>query len=311
MTMVLQHKRELSVAGAYAALLLILAALAPAFFRQQFAATWVSIAPLLVAGIGMMLVILTRQIDVSVGAQFSICAVVAGLTAKSGAPLSVVFVAALVAGAIMGTLNAMLVVLMGLPSIVATLATMVLFREGLRWARQGQSVHGLPHDFQWFGLSQSAGQWAIVSIALAVFVVFAVAMRWLTAGRAVYAVGSDQEAARLAGIDPKRMTFGVFVLMGAMVGLAATLASVRFAQVDANAGSGLELQVIAAVVVGGTAIAGGRGTIFGTLLGVALLGTIGAALGFLSDQAYWDKALQGVIILAAVSSDGIYGRDGQ
>jgi rhamnose transport system permease protein len=123
------------------------------------------------------------------------------------------------------------------------------------------------------------------------------------AGRSVYATGSDPEAARLAGIRPRRVVFGVFVIMGALAGIAALLNAVRFADVDPNAGTGLELQVIAAVVVGGVAVSGGRGTLAGSLIGVALLGSIGRALVFLQVSPQWEKAIQGLIILLAVASD--------
>ena len=126
------------------------------------------------------------------------------------------------------------------------------------------------------------------------------------AGR-VYAVGSDAEAARLAGIEPQRVVFGVFAVTGALVGLAALLNAVRFAAVPSNAGVGLELQAIAAVVVGGTAITGGRGTLLGTLIGVLLLGTIGTALTFLGISPFWEKAIQGLIILAALVADAALG----
>jgi rhamnose transport system permease protein len=142
-----------------------------------------------------------------------------------------------------------------------------------------------------------------------VLIVFAVlaGFNWLLgnfgAGRAVYAVGSDAEAARLAGIEPARIVFAVFVLMGALTGLAAALNSARFSSVPGNAGVGLELKAIAAVVVGGTAITGGRGRLLGTLIGVALLGTIGTALTFAGINPFWEKAIQGAIILAALVSD--------
>jgi rhamnose transport system permease protein len=184
-----------------------------------------------------------------------------------------------------------------------TLATLVMFREALRWWRQGESVKNLPPDFQWFGLGQSAGQWVIISIALATFVLFVWGLRYIAAGRSVYATGSDPDAAFLVGIRPQRVVFAVLTLMGALSGLAAILNAVRFAQVDPLAGTGLELQVIAAVVVGGVVISGGRGTLAGVLFGVALLGTIGSALVFLGAEAYWEKALQGGIILIAVASD--------
>jgi rhamnose transport system permease protein len=152
-------------------------------------------------------------------------------------------------------------------------------------------------------MGQDAGQWVIIGISLALFFLFAWGLRYMAAGRAVYATGSDPDAAWLVGVRPRRVVFAVLTLMGALMGLAALLNSVRFAQVDPLAGTGLELQVIAAVVVGGVAISGGRGTLAGVLFGVALLGTIGSALVFLGAEAYWDKALQGAIILIAVASD--------
>ena len=306
-----RYRRELSVAAAYAVLLLVLAAAdlargAPGFYQpEQLRALVVSNAPLLVAAVGMTLVILARQIDISIGSQFCICGVVAGLAAKAGLPMPAVALVTLLAGAAMGGLNGALVAGLGLPSIVVTLATLVILRESLRWNREGEFVRDLPAGFQWFGAGQAAGQWLVVGIALAVFLTCAWGLRHLALGRAVYATGSDPEAARLAGIRPKRVVFGVFVAMGALAGLAALLNAVRFADVDPNAGTGLELQAIAAVVVGGVAISGGRGTLAGSMIGVALLGTIGPALVFLHTQPQWEKAIQGLIILAAVASDAL------
>ena len=154
-----------------------------------------------------------------------------------------------------------------------------------------------------------------MAIAVATFMVFAWGLRHLAAGRAVYATGSDPEAARLAGIRPRRVVFSVFMLMGGLTGLAALLNAVRFSDVDPNAGMGLELQVIAAVVVGGVAVTGGRGTLAGSLIGVALLGSVGPALVFLGPnlpgnfawlaKPQWEKAIQGFMILMAVASDAL------
>jgi rhamnose transport system permease protein len=300
----MHYKRELSVALAYLVLLGVLAVFAPRFYQgDKFLNILVASAPVLVAAVGMTLVILSRNIDISIGSQLSIYGVVAGLLAKMGMPMPLVAVATMAVGASMGALNGLFVAILGLPSIVVTLATMVMLREGLRWWREGESVKNLPPDFQWFGLGQSGGQWMIVAIALITFMVFAWGLRYLSAGRAVYATGSDPDAAFLVGVRPKRVVFWVLTLMGALTGLAALLNAVRFPQVDPLAGTGLELQVIAAVVVGGVAISGGRGTLAGVLAGVALLGTIGSALVFLGAEAYWEKALQGAIILIAVASD--------
>jgi rhamnose transport system permease protein len=265
----------------------------------------VASAPVLVAAVGMTLVILARQIDISIGSQFSLCGVVAGLLARSGLPMPLVALATVLTGAAFGAANGALVAGLGLPSIVVTLATLVILREGLRWWREGEFVRNLPTDFQWFGLSQAAGQWLIVGIALVLFAVFAWSLRNLLIGRAVYATGSAPESAWLAGVRPRRVVLGVFVAMGALTGLAALLNSIRFAVVDPIAGTGLEMQVIAAVVVGGVAISGGRGTLAGPLVGVALLATIGPGLVFLGAEPYWEKAIQGGIILVAVASDAI------
>jgi rhamnose transport system permease protein len=131
------------------------------------------------------------------------------------------------------------------------------------------------------------------------------AMRHLAAGRWVYVTGSNSESARLAGIDTSLVTFASFAAAGAFTGLAAALNAVRFNQIPPNTGVGLELQVIAAVVVGGTAITGGRGSIVGTVLGVILLGAIGPALTFLGVSPYWERAIQGAIILAAVAVEAV------
>jgi rhamnose transport system permease protein len=291
--MTLRYQREWSVAVAYALLLATLAVLQPAFYTgDKLRNLCVADAPVLVAAVGTTLIILARHIDISIGSQFSVLGVAVGLLAKMGLPMPLVALAGLVLGAGLGAVNGLLIAGLGLPSIVVTLATMVTLREALRWYQQGEFVHNLPADFQWFGVEQAQGQWLTIVAALVVWLVFAWGLRYLAAGRAIYAVGSDLEAARLAGIRPRGVVFAVFVLMGTLSGLAAVLHSIRFADVDPNAGTGLELQVIAAVVVGGTAISGGRGTLAGTLLGVALLATIGPALVFLGVQAHWEKALQ-------------------
>lgn len=299
-------RRERSVLVAYVLILVALAILAPRFFQARpLADLAVRNASVLVAAVGMTLVILARQIDISVGSQASLCAVVAGLLARSGLPMPVVGVGTLLAGAAMGAINGGLVAGLGLPSIVVTLATLVIGRESLRYALEGAFVRGLPSNFQWFGLGQGPGRLAVVGIAVGVFLAFAWGMRSLAAGRAVYATGSDPEAARLAGLRPRWVTFSVFVAMGALTGLYALLNVVQFPAVDPKTGTGLEMQVIAAVVVGGTAVSGGRGTMLGTLIGVLLLGTINPALVYLSTSAEWEKAIQGAIILLAVASDGL------
>jgi len=213
-----------------------------------------------------------------------------------------------IAGVAMSAVAGALVAWLRMPSIVVTLALMVAWRDGLRWATEGAWIQDLPANFQWVGLGQTKGELILIAITAVVFIVFTWALSNITGGRSFYAVGSDAEAARLAGIDPRRVVFGAFVITGALVGLAAVLNATRFSIVPSNAGMSLELKAIAAVVVGGTAITGGRGRLIGTLIGVALLGTIGTALTFLGINPFWEKAIQGAVILAAVMSDVALGR---
>ena len=161
--MIRAYRRELSVALAYAILLLIVAALAPGFFRPEpLRDLAIRNVPVLVAAVGMTSVILCRQIDISIGSQFSICGVVAGLLAERGVPMPLVALVALATGAGFGAINGLFVAGMGLPSIVVTLATLVIGRESLRYSREGRFVQGLPSGFQWFGMGQAAGQWVVV-----------------------------------------------------------------------------------------------------------------------------------------------------
>jgi rhamnose transport system permease protein len=300
-----RHFREWTVAIALGALLLVLAIFAPGFFhRSQLLAILTAAAPALIAACGIALVIITRQIDISIGSLFALCSVLLGLLIRAHWPMPVAALAAILAGALFGAFNGVLVAGLGLPSIVVTLATMVTWREGLRWWREGEFVRDLPESFQWFGLGQAGGETAILAITALLFGFLVFALKHVSTGRYIYAVGSDAEAARLAGIRPQALTFGVFVLMGALTGLAALLNAVRFADVDPKTGTGLELQAIAAAVVGGVAISGGRGNLWGVLAGVLLLACIAPALVFLKLQPQWEKALQGCIILLAVAADG-------
>lgn len=306
-----KYKREISAAAAFAVLLIVVAIAAPSFFDAgNLRDLVINNAATMLVAIGMTLVIISGQIDISVGSQFAVCSISAGMLAKTGIPISLLFACVLLIGAAMGALNGALIGLFRLPSIIVTLAMLVIWRDALRWATEGAWVQGLPPNFQWFGFQQSTGELVLVAITLVLFAIGAWSMRNMIAGREVYAVGSDAEAARLAGIEPQHVVFWVFVLMGALVGIAALLNAVRFSAVPGNTGVGLELKAIAAVVVGGTAITGGRGRLVGTLIGVALLGTIGTALTFVGINPFWEKAIQGAIILAALASDVVLGRLG-
>jgi rhamnose transport system permease protein len=300
------HRRETAVASAIAALALVLAVAAPGYFSAaNLSDLFLANLPVLLVAIGMTLVVVSGEIDISVGSMFAICGVAAGILSKSGAPVWAVGAAACLLGALFGSLNGALVAYVGIPSIVVTLATMTALRDGLRWATEGAWVQDLPPAFQWLGLTQREFPFVTAAVAVALTAAFAWGLRHVAAGRAIYATGSNPAAARLAGLNTSAVKWMVFTVLGGLTGLAAVLNAVRFNQIPSNAGIGLEMKVIASVVVGGASVAGGTGSVMGTVLGVVLLAAIGPALTFLGVSAYWERAIQGAIILVAIAADGI------
>lgn len=303
------HGREVSVAIAILALALVLAIVAPAYFAtDNLRDIFLASLPVLLVSLGASLVMLTGEIDISVGSVFAICGVVAGLIAKLDLPVAIAALGACLAGAALASINGALVAFARIPSIVVTLASMVALRDALRWTTQGAWVQDLPAGFQWAGLTQVSFPIFTATVAGGLCLILSWVMRNVAIGRALYATGSNRDAARLAGFDTSLIIFGTFAFAGALTGLAATLNAVRFSQIPSNAGIGLEMKVVAAVVVGGTAITGGRGTLIGTILGVVLLGAIGPALTFLGVSPQWERAVQGAIILTAAGIDAIRGR---
>jgi len=303
------HRREWALAGA----ICVLAAL-PLFGVSGFYGMGnlrnlvIDNLPMLVAALGMTAVIVVAEIDISIGSMFVVCGVLSGLLAKTGLPLPAVIAITLGSGAALGAINGLLVTIARVPSIIATLATMAIMRNAIIHATGGAWIQDLPEDYQWFGWGQSVAQPVYIALAVALYAAGAWFMRQTAAGRSLYAVGCDHESARRIGLRPKAVIFGAFVLMGVMTASAALLNFTRYPTIETNAGVGFELQVIAAVVVGGTAVTGGRGNLLGSALGVVLLGMIGTVFTFLHLDPSWSRAIQGLIILIAVVSDTAFKR---
>lgn len=287
--------RERTALAVLMILLLVLALITPRFFEMgNLRDLALNNIPVLITAIGMLLVILIGRIDISVGSQFALCSLAASISPPF----------ALIAGGLVGAFNGFLCGWMGLPSIVVTLGTMVALRDAIRWFTQGAWIQ-LPAGFQWAGLGQGVGQILILILALCLVLSIGWALKNTGIFRFIYATGADEESARLAGIPVNSVRVLTFVAAGIFVGLAALLNALRFNEIQPSVGMGLELKAIAAVVVGGASIRGGRGTMLGTVIGVTLLGVIGAALTFLGISAYWEKAIQGLIILLAAFAESL------
>ena len=262
--------------------------------------------------VGQTVVLLMKHVDLSVGSVVGLSAFLTGslFIAMPGLPVPLAMLFGLVLGASLGAINGLLVAYGRVPALVATLGTLYVFR-GLTYAvvHGGQINAGnLPPAFLSFATGSLLGLPNLVLLVLVVMTLFGLYLKSYRGGREYYAVGSNSEAAVLAGIRVSRRIMTGFALSGAIAGLAGVLYLARYGTVDASAGSGLELQVIAAAVVGGVSINGGVGTLLGAGVGALLLGTMGSALVTLRAPAFYQQAIQGALLLLAISIDIVVAR---
>lgn len=270
----------------------------------------VSIVSLLTAG--MTIVILMRHIDLSIGSTVGISAYAVGslYVAFPHMPVIVALVAGLAIGMVAGSINALLVAVGRVPSLVATLSTLYIFRGAdYAWVHGGQiNATSLPDAFSHLATGSLLGIPVLALIAIVLLAALSIYLKQFRPGREYYAIGSNPEAARLAGINVERRVAVGFVISGAIAGLAGALWLARFGTVDASTAKGIELQVVAAAVVGSVAITGGVGTILGATLGALVLGVISIALVVLHVSPFWEQAIQGALIVAAITADTLLAR---
>jgi rhamnose transport system permease protein len=270
----------------------------------------VSIVALLTAG--MTVVMLMRHIDLSVGSVVGISAYGVGclFVAFPHLPVFIALAAGIGIGLLAGSINAALVALGRVPSLVATLSTLYIFRGAdYAWVSGGQiNASSLPDAFSKLATGSVLGIPTLALIAAIVLAGLALYLKQYRGGREYYAIGSNPEAARLAGIQVERRVMAGFLISGAIAGLAGALWLARFGTVDASTAKGIELQVVAAAVVGSVAITGGAGTILGATLGSLVLGVISIALVVLRISPFWEQAIQGALIVAAVAIDTLLAR---
>ena len=263
-------------------------------------------APAAIIGCAVTLVIATGEIDISVGSLLGFAAAVFGLLCYGESPpLSIPAAAActLLVGLAIGAINGLLVTLGRVPSIIATLAMLTVLRGVTKLAMRGTDIHGRPETLRQFAtgrfLSVPISVWLAAAIALAVWLL----VRYTPLGRRIYAVGSNPKAAALLGISPHKIRFITLALSGLFSAIAAIVLAPKNSLIQANMGESLELLVVTCVVVGGTSITGGRGTIAGTLLAVLLLSLVPTALTYIGAPPQWRLAIQGCFILLAVLAD--------
>ena len=309
----LGKRREVALVAVLVALVLFTGSVRPAFLSTQtLMDVLLNVAIVSLLSAGMTGVMLMRHIDLSVSSTLGLSAYAVGalFVAHPHMPILVAMGAGIAIGLVAGAINAAMVVFGNVPSLVATLSTLYIYRGAdYAWVHGGQvNASNLPAGFADLGTASLLGMPVLVLIAGAVLVAFSIYLGQFPGGREHYAVGSNPEAARLAGIRVGRRVAIGFVTSGAIAGLAGVLWLARFGTVDASTGTGLELQVVAAAVVGSVAITGGAGTILGATLGALILGVISISLVVLRVSPFWEQAIQGLLIVLAIASDAALAR---
>jgi ribose/xylose/arabinose/galactoside ABC-type transport system permease subunit len=295
--------QELVLVLAIVALFLVVGALNPRFLAERnLHSIFLGNAYIAVAAIGMSMVIISGNIDVSVGALIGVLATVSGTLAVNGVPIVLAWIIPILVGMAVTTLMGAMVAYLRIPSIVVSLGLLSILKGGLISVTSGAWINKLPAGFhlaQMKPLGIPMPIWFMVVLTVGA----ALWMRFSATGRSIYAVGGNAEAARLSGIDRERTLLKVFAVHGFFVGIAAVLFATQLSIIQSTVPPNLELTIITASVVGGVSILGGTGTVVGSTLAAILIAAIGSALIFVNISPYWLRAVQGVLILLTVLAD--------
>jgi len=303
-----QRAAEYALVGATIVEAIVFGAIAPGFFSVANAVNIaLSIAVTGILAVGMTAIIITGGIDLSVGSVVALAGVTGAMAAArfESAPALAALIAALVVGLVTGVMNGSLIAYLGVPAFVATLAMLTVARGLAFIVSDGRSVGNLPPSFGVLGRSIVFGIPTPVIVMATVMLLGAFVLTRTVFGRRIYAIGGNSEAAWLAGIDTRRVIWLVYALNGLLAGLGGLTLASRLGAGVPNAGMQYELDVIAAVVVGGTSLTGGRGTIAGTLWGTAFIGVLTNGLNLANVDPYVQKIALGVVIVVAVIGDQI------
>ncbi|HVY98351.1 MAG TPA: ABC transporter permease [Dongiaceae bacterium] len=297
------YGQELVILGALVVLFVGVGLYNPRFLSAtSLTSIFVGNAYIAIAAIGMSMVIISGNIDVSVGSLIGVLGTIAGTLAVNGAPVVVCWLLPILIGVAINALVGVLVAYARIPSIVVTLGMLSILKGGLISATGGAWISSLPPEFmiaqfRLFGLPSSVYFMVILTVAAALW------MRHSAFGRTIYAIGGNPEAARVTGIRIERSVVAVFAIHGMFAGIAAILFATQLQVIQSTVPPNLELTVITASVVGGVSILGGTGTVIGSTLAAILFAAIGSSLVFLNVSAYWLRAVQGLMILATVLAD--------
>jgi len=304
---------EVGVVVVLVALVLVIGAFRPAFLDQAQLMDVVRQAAFIgVLACGMTYLLAMRELDLSIGSTFGLSIVVGAILMREGVDPWLAAVLAVVAGALLGMINGILCNVLRIPSIIATLGTLSVFRGLALAISDGRTVAGLPREHGFFAVigGDILGVPTSIWVLLIVGGVLTVVFKATPFGFRVRAIGSNPDAARFSGISIPRVRLQVLILSGALAGVAGVLTLGFFASGQPTIGQGYELQAIAAAIIGGTPLRGGSGTVWGSLLGTIILGTVASGLVYFGVPINWSLFATGIVILLAVALDALLRRRG-
>jgi len=268
------------------------------FTIQNFEVISRQVTTIGIVSIGMTFVLVTGGIDLSVGAMLSFAINIGGLIIARGAPIYIAYPFILLLGALLGAINGFLIVKVKVPAIIVTLGTMNIFRGIIMVITNGKYITSIPQEYAWIGTGYNP---FIIFVVL--LILFECILRYLRFGRNIVAIGSNEQSAVYSGVKVDRYKVIVFTISGLLSALSGIIFIGRSGFIQPQAGIGYEMNSIAAVVIGGTSIYGGSGTVIGTFLGSMLMGLILAGITMLAVNAYWQGVINGLLIILAISFD--------
>ncbi|WP_217353212.1 MULTISPECIES: ABC transporter permease [Ruegeria] len=296
--------RELTLIVLIAAIIIVMSNVNPYFLSfSNFRAVAVGMAPTAIIVIGMAILLASGGFDLSVGSVMALSSTVVAMLLLTGMPIPLAVVCGLVLGGIVGVVNGLLVTGLGINPLIATLGTMSIARGIALVLTEGFSVSSLPASFAWIGKADIGGFPVIVLFTVLLVVLFDLAVRHTRFFRQVYFIGANEKAAMLSGIHVTRVRIILYALTGILAALAGVLLASRLMSGTPTAGNGIELQVLAAAVIGGASLRGGEGTILGAFLGVVFVALINNTMTMLAVSIYWQMIVIGGVLVTAVALD--------
>jgi len=292
------------ISAALLLLVIVMALIAPYFWSVNNLIEVVrQVAAIAILAAGGTFVILTSGIDLSVGSALGVTAMVSIVMANSDAPWFIAVGLALIAGAVIGAINGLFTARFALPAFIVTLAALTYLRGFVYVGTGGTTLVPENVTFSWIGQGQVLGIPIAALVLIAVYVLGWFLLERTVFGRQVYAIGGNSEAARLSGIPIRRIIFSVYVISGLCAGIAGVIVSARLESAVPDLGSGYELNAIAAIVLGGTSLMGGRGSLIGTLVGALFIAVLSNGMTLLNVQSFYQQIIMGAVILLAVFVD--------